>query len=87
MIITAKLIKISNGITMRTNNRLRFIIDYVCIMQEYGSIANSSEEGRDVSNQLQWVVPTIQSALQSCNQVGKSSIHSLKNDLHFNRIW
>jgi hypothetical protein len=72
VIITAKLIKISNGITMRTNNRMRFITDYVCIMQEYGSIANSSEKGQDVSNQLQWAVPTIQSALQSCNQVGKT---------------
>jgi hypothetical protein len=55
-------------------------------MQEYGSIANSSEKGRDVNNQLQSVVPTIQSALQSCNQVGKNPIHSLKNDLRFNRI-
>jgi hypothetical protein len=66
---------------------MRFIIDYVCITQEYGSIANSSENGRDISNQMQWVVPTIQSALQSCNQVSKNPIHSLKNDLRFNRIW
>ena len=66
---------------------MRFIIDYICIMQEYVSIANSSEKGRDVSDQLQWVVPTIPSTLQSCNHVGKPPIHSLKNYLLFNRSW
>jgi hypothetical protein len=72
---------------MRTNNSMRYITDCVCTVQEYESIANSSDKGRDVSNQMQWVVPTIQSALHSCNQVRKTPIHSLKNDLRFNRIW